>query len=85
MFPIQCSIPPVCFQLRRCLQHLAGIRVLLGTEVALIPTMQRPTPKTHQLTLESVLAFLISSYLVYKVRSTAEPSSRFRVAEPTNR
>ena len=45
--------------------------------MALIPTIQRPTPKTHQLTL-SWLVFSISSYLVYKVLSTAESFSRFR-------
>jgi len=56
---------------------------MLGTEVALIPTIQRPTPKTHQLTL-SWLVFSISIYLVYKVLSTAESFSRFQVAEPTN-
>ena len=62
--------------------------------VCLLCVGKRSGPNTHYVenlhlrhtnSLWSRLAFSISSYLVYKVRSTAEPPSRFRVAEPTNR
>ena len=36
---------------------MSSYRRVLGIKVDLIPIIQRPTPKTHQLTLESVSLF----------------------------